>query len=85
MRSSIRLRFASTLCGKHVATAMTLRGWRLFGVAGTIFVYLAGILLLSFMSLNGPPQRHPQYRNGRYDVSEGCDLDANVLWATLGR
>ncbi len=36
---------------------MALRGWRLFGVAGTIFAYVAGILLLSILSLNNPNQR----------------------------
>lgn len=36
---------------------MALRGWRLFGVAGTIFAYVAGILLLSVISLNSPNQR----------------------------
>lgn len=36
---------------------MALRGWRLAGVAGTIFAYVAGILLLSILSLNNPNQR----------------------------
>uniref|UniRef100_A0A336MU61 CSON006209 protein n=1 Tax=Culicoides sonorensis TaxID=179676 RepID=A0A336MU61_CULSO len=36
---------------------MALRGWRLFGVAGTIFVYVTGILLLSLMSIQHPEQR----------------------------
>lgn len=43
---------------------MALRGWRLFGVAGTIFAYVAGILLLSIVSLNNPNQRRP--RTGRF-------------------
>uniref|UniRef100_A0A182PBY4 Sulfotransferase domain-containing protein n=1 Tax=Anopheles epiroticus TaxID=199890 RepID=A0A182PBY4_9DIPT len=37
--------------------AMALRGWRLFGVAGTILVYVGGILFLSFVSLQGPQQK----------------------------
>ena len=36
---------------------MALRGWRLFGVAGTICVYVTGILLLSLMSIQHPEQR----------------------------
>lgn len=44
---------------------MALRGWRLFGVAGTIFAYVAGILLLSVISLNSSNQR--RLSNGRYD------------------
>lgn len=43
---------------------MALRGWRLLGVAGTIFAYVAGILLLSIVSLNNPNQRRP--RSGRF-------------------
>lgn len=43
---------------------MALRGWRLFGVAGTIFAYVIGILLLSIVSLNNPNQRRP--RSGRF-------------------
>lgn len=43
---------------------MALRGWRLFGVAGTIFAYVAGILLLSVLSLNNPNQRRG--RSGRF-------------------
>lgn len=43
---------------------MALRGWRLFGVAGTIFAYVAGILLLSIVSLNNPNPRRVRY--GRY-------------------
>lgn len=41
---------------------MALRGWRLFGVAGTIFVYIIGILLLSLMSIQTPSQRRPRTR-----------------------
>lgn len=36
---------------------MALRGWRLFGVAGTIFAYVVGILLLSLVSVQNPTQR----------------------------
>lgn len=39
---------------------MALRGWRLFGVAGTIFAYVAGILLLSIISLNSTNPRRLQ-------------------------
>lgn len=55
--------------------AFTLRGWRLFGVAGTIFAYVAGILLLSIISLNNPHQR--RLRNGHYNS------DVSVLWASF--
>lgn len=41
---------------------MALRGWRLFGVAGTIFVYIIGILLLSLMSIQSPSHRRPRTR-----------------------
>ena len=54
---------------------MALRGWRLFGVAGTIFAYIAGILLLSIVSLNNPSQRRP--RVGRFgEVSY-------LVWVTM--
>lgn len=43
---------------------MALRGWRLFGVAGTILAYISGILLLSIISLNNPNQH--RMRNGRF-------------------
>lgn len=43
---------------------MALRGWRLFGVAGTILAYISGILLLSIISLNNPNQH--RLRNGRF-------------------
>ncbi|XP_059622700.1 WSCD family member AGAP003962 [Phlebotomus argentipes] len=37
---------------------MALRGWRLFGVVGTIVAYVVGILLLSILSIqNHSPQR----------------------------
>lgn len=36
------------------------RGWRLLGLAGTIFVYVAGILLLSIISLQNSNQRRPR-------------------------
>lgn len=42
---------------------MVLRGWRLIGVAGTICVYVTGILLLSLMSLQHPDTRRS--RGGR--------------------
>lgn len=56
---------------------MALRGWRLFGVAGTIFAYVAGILLLSIISLNNPHQR--RMRSGHYtDVSKSLSV-AHIL------
>ncbi|XP_037049867.1 WSCD family member AGAP003962 [Bradysia coprophila] len=49
---------------------MALRGWRLFGLAGTIFAYVAGILLLSILSLNNPNQRRGRGggRFGEFDA-----------------
>lgn len=54
---------------------MALRGWRLFGVAGTIFAYVAGILLLSIVSLNNPNQRRP--RSGRF--GEVCNKFLRIV------
>lgn len=52
------LRYTRTFLFRLVYNVvMALRGWRLFGVAGTIFAYVAGILLLSILSLNNPNQR----------------------------
>lgn len=39
------------------------RGWRLFGLAGTIFIYVTGILLLSIISLQNSSQRRPRIRS----------------------
>ena len=41
---------------------MALRGLRLIGVAGTICVYVAGILFLSFVSLQNPNQKRVRGR-----------------------
>jgi hypothetical protein len=49
--------------------AMGLRGWRLIGVAGTLFVYISGILFLSFVSLQTPHDRHPKGKVFGGDVS----------------
>lgn len=51
---------------------MALRGWRLFGVAGTIFAYVAGILLLSILSLNNPNQRRGR-GGGRFGEVKAID------------
>lgn len=51
---------------------MALRGWRLFGVAGTIFVYIIGILLLSLMSIQTPSQKRSRtrlYNEVNYNIS----------------
>jgi hypothetical protein len=48
---------------------MGLRGWRLIGVAGTLFVYISGILFLSFVSLQTPHDRHPKNKLFGGDVS----------------
>lgn len=42
---------------------VVFRGWRLFGIAGTIVVYVAGILLLSIISLQNSSQRRPRIRS----------------------
>ncbi|KAJ6635427.1 WSCD family member [Pseudolycoriella hygida] len=49
---------------------MALRGWRLFGVAGTIFAYIVGILFLSIISLTNTNQRHGRGggRFGEFDT-----------------
>ncbi|KAL1381159.1 hypothetical protein pipiens_013667, partial [Culex pipiens pipiens] len=43
---------------------MALRGWRLFGLAGTILVYIGGILFLSFVSLQSPNQQKRNHARG---------------------
>lgn len=61
---------------------MALRGWRLIGVAGTVFAYIVGILLLSIVSVQNPqPRRH----HGRSisDVSRhliSSFIVINILW-----
>uniref|UniRef100_A0A182PZX8 Sulfotransferase domain-containing protein n=1 Tax=Anopheles farauti TaxID=69004 RepID=A0A182PZX8_9DIPT len=57
--------------------AMALRGWRLFGVAGTILVYVGGILFLSFVSLQGPQQKrggHGPRGYGEFETMRNRDL-----------
>ncbi|XP_055606932.1 WSCD family member AAEL009094 [Uranotaenia lowii] len=50
---------------------MALRGWRLIGLAGTILVYIGGILFLSFVSLQNPQQKRSQGgRGGGYGEFE---------------
>ncbi|XP_052866305.1 WSCD family member AGAP003962 [Anopheles cruzii] len=56
---------------------MALRGWRLFGVAGTILVYVGGILFLSFVSLQGPQQKrglHGPRGYGEFETIRNRDL-----------
>ncbi|XP_063695532.1 WSCD family member AAEL009094 [Culicoides brevitarsis] len=53
---------------------MALRGWRLFGVAGTIFIYVTGILLLSLMSI-----QHPEQRRLRRTYQESDPLKTHEL------
>lgn len=53
---------------------MAFRGWRLFGLAGTIFVYVAGILLLSIISLQNSSQRRPRIRS----LNDVSDLNRSV-------
>ncbi|XP_053680287.1 WSCD family member AGAP003962 [Anopheles nili] len=56
---------------------MALRGWRLFGVAGTILVYVGGILFLSFVSLQGPQQKrgvHGPRGYGEFETLRNRDL-----------
>ncbi|XP_058130604.1 WSCD family member AGAP003962 [Anopheles ziemanni] len=56
---------------------MALRGWRLFGVAGTILVYVGGILVLSFVSLQGPQQKrgvHGPRGYGEFETLRNRDL-----------
>lgn len=79
----------------NVAMA-SLRGWRLFGVAGTIVAYVCGILLLSIISLNNPHQR--RMRSAHYSdvrkkkwkekkkktlLSMACLSIDIVLWAVF--
>uniref|UniRef100_A0A182XXM5 Sulfotransferase domain-containing protein n=2 Tax=Anopheles stephensi TaxID=30069 RepID=A0A182XXM5_ANOST len=57
--------------------AMALRGWRLFGVAGTILVYVGGILFLSFVSLQGPQQKrgvHGPRGYGEFETIRNRDM-----------
>ncbi|XP_055639655.1 WSCD family member AAEL009094 [Toxorhynchites rutilus septentrionalis] len=54
---------------------MALRGWRLFGLAGTILVYIAGILFLSFVSLQNPQQKRNHARGyGEFETLRTRDL-----------
>ncbi|KFB37029.1 AGAP003962-PA-like protein [Anopheles sinensis] len=56
---------------------MALRGWRLFGVAGTILVYVGGILVLSFVSLQGPQRKrgvHGPRGYGEFETLRNRDL-----------
>uniref|UniRef100_A0A182J434 Sulfotransferase domain-containing protein n=1 Tax=Anopheles atroparvus TaxID=41427 RepID=A0A182J434_ANOAO len=56
---------------------MALRGWRLFGVAGTILVYVGGILVLSFVSLQGPQQKrgvHGPRGYGEFETMRNRDV-----------
>ncbi|XP_035774553.1 WSCD family member AGAP003962 [Anopheles albimanus] len=56
---------------------MALRGWRLFGVAGTILVYVGGILFLSFVSLQGPQQKrgiHGPRGYGEFETIRNRDM-----------
>lgn len=56
------------------------RGWRLLGVAGTIFAYVAGILFLSFVSLQSPQQR--SLRNHNYG-EVGLRTEGKTRWITI--
>ncbi|XP_058822804.1 WSCD family member AAEL009094 [Topomyia yanbarensis] len=54
---------------------MALRGWRLFGLAGTIVVYIGGILFLSFVSLQNPQQKRNHGRGyGEFETLRNRDL-----------
>lgn len=54
---------------------MALRGWRLFGLAGTILVYIGGILFLSFVSLQSPQQKRNHARGyGEFETLRNRDL-----------
>lgn len=53
---------------------MALRGWRLFGVAGTIFAYVIGILILSIVSV-----QNPQPRRSRPRVYGEVNMQRNVI------
>ncbi|XP_055706313.1 WSCD family member AGAP003962 [Phlebotomus papatasi] len=58
---------------------MALRGWRLFGVVGTIVAYVVGILLLSILSIqNHNPQRYSSARGIERQLStpHGRELSA---------
>lgn len=46
-----------------------IRGWKLVTLVGTIIVYVVGILVLSIVNLQTPPQK--RMRNSRFltDVS----------------
>ncbi|XP_058445632.1 WSCD family member AAEL009094 [Malaya genurostris] len=54
---------------------MALRGWRLFGLAGTIVVYIGGILFLSFVSLQNPQQKRNHGRGySEFETLRNRDL-----------
>ncbi|XP_065072422.1 WSCD family member AGAP003962 [Ochlerotatus camptorhynchus] len=54
---------------------MALRGWRLFGLAGTILVYIGGILFLSFVSLQSPQQKRNHGRGyGEFETLRSRDI-----------
>lgn len=54
---------------------MALRGWRLIGLAGTILVYIGGILFLSFVSLQSPQQKRNHARGyGEFETLRNRDL-----------
>lgn len=55
---------------------MVFRGWRLYGFAATIFVYVAGILLLSIVSVQNSSQRRPRFRSLK-------DVSACLLFLSL--
>uniref|UniRef100_A0A1B0CIB8 Putative beta-16-n-acetylglucosaminyltransferase n=1 Tax=Lutzomyia longipalpis TaxID=7200 RepID=A0A1B0CIB8_LUTLO len=60
---------------------MALRGWRLFGVVGTIVAYVVGILLLSILSIqNHNPQRYSSSR-----LSERLSTPHGKEVSTVGR
>lgn len=46
-----------------------IRGWKLITLVGTILIYVVGILVLSIVNLQAPPQK--RMRNSRFltDVS----------------
>lgn len=75
---SLTLPFSGLSCLRRSDNAaMALRGWRLFGVAGTILVYVGGILFLSFVSLQGPQQKrgiHGPRGYGEFETIRNRDM-----------
>ncbi len=69
------------LTGNNEASKMALRGWRFIGVTTVICVYVCGILILSILNLQNPPQR--RIRNGRYYTDS--NLNHNELGGLLKR